>query len=102
MIRGEGIYRLYITGGPSLLAYRLGHIFQQITTEEQKVMHNHVLDEVMDIINKTDRIEGGKLNFEERALLGFIADFILYKPVKRRKRFLFRLAERILDMGRVK
>jgi len=99
-MRGEGIAKLYQNGGPKLLAYRLGRIFTKIETPEQTALHNDVLAEVLDIINK-DYPKDNKATQEEYGLLMFIADFLLYKT-RRQKRFLFRLAEKILKMGQMK
>ncbi len=105
MIRGIGIYNLYKTGGTNHLAYRLGRIFTKIETDEQRILHNDVLAEVMDIINKTHAAEAGRLNFEERSLLQFIAEWLVYHQFSKenkKKRFLFRLADRVLQMGQAK
>lgn len=90
MTRGEHITRLYVAGGPNLLAYRLGHIFTRIENDEQRALHNDALAEVLEMTN-------GK----ETKLLQFISESLVYqKP--RRKRFLFRVAEKILELGRTK
>jgi len=106
MTRGKGIAKLYMTGGANMLAYRLGRIFTKIETEEQRILHNDVLAEVLDIINKTDRVEAGKLLKEEHDLLKFVADWVLYKTIhvkiEKRKRLLFRLAEWVLRLGSLK
>jgi len=100
MSRGKGIARLYQTGGPNLVAYRLGFLFTKIETEEDKIRHNDVLDEVLDIINK-DYPQDGKLSNEESRFLQFMVE-VMYKPVKREKRLLYRLAEQILHLGQMK
>ena len=85
-----------------MLAYRLGALFTQIKTDEDKVRHNDMLTEVLDLINKDFPNNDGKLLLPENEVLRFIADYLLYKPIKRRKRFLFRLAERILHLSKLK
>lgn len=102
MTRGKGIVRLYMTGGANMLAYRLGRIFTKIETEEQRILHNDVLAEVLDIINTNDKLEAGELFKAESDLLKFLADWVLYKKIDRRKRLLFRLAEWVLQLGSLK
>jgi hypothetical protein len=91
---------LYQAGGPNLLVYRLGRLFTKIETEEQRILHNDVLADVLDIINETDPTD--RLSRPEHALLRFIADTILYPKFNKRKRFLFRVGERILQLGQNK
>ncbi len=84
------------------MAYRLGHLFTQIETDEQRVLHNHVLAEVMDIINKSYP-QGEMLMQEEKALFDLIAEWLLYPKTSRmRKRFLFRMAEKVMSLGQQK
>lgn len=99
-MRGKGIALLYDTGGPNLVAYRLTRLFTRIETEEDRVLHNDVLAEVMDIIN-TGGPEKGKLTSDENVFIRGIVE-LMYKGVDRKKRFLFRVAELILRLGRKK
>ena len=90
MNRGEHIARLYKAGGPSLLAYRLGHIFTHITTDAERALHNDALSEVLEMTNG-----------QEKTFLLSLSESIVYqKPPS--KRFVFRVAEKILDLGRSK
>ena len=90
MNRGKDIANLYLTGGPNLLAYRLGHIFTHISTDDERALHNSALAEVMEMTD--DQV---------KSLLQYITDLLLYKK-PRPKRFLFRVAEKILELGRTK
>ena len=75
-MRGKGITRLYQTGGPDLLAYRLGRIFTKIETPVDIALHNDVLSEVLDIVNK-DYPTGDMLSPEESRMLRTLAEWIL-------------------------
>ena len=100
-MRGKGIAKMYLNGGSDFLAYRLGHIFTKIETDEQRILHNDVLAELLDIINK-EQPRSGTLLQAEVNILRAISEFVLYKKVKRKKRFLFWLATRVLDLGQLK
>lgn len=100
-MRGKGIARIYIAGGAEFLAYRMGHIFTKIETEEQKILHNDVLAELLDIINKEQPASGALLQAELN-MLRAISEFVLSKKVKRKKRFLSWLATWAMDLGKLK
>lgn len=100
-MRGKGIARMYITGGAEFLAYRMGHIFTKIETEEQRILHNDILAELLDIINK-EQPRSGTLLQAELNMLRAISEFVLYKKIKRKKRFLVWLAEWVLRLGQLK
>lgn len=106
-VRGKGIARLYLAGGVPLLAHRLGWMLTEIKTDADRVMHNAVLSEVMDLLNTTE--PGDTVTEPERKFLGLMADYLLFKRVKqkdieklRRKRFLFRMADRIMEAAHLK
>ena len=109
-VRGEGLARLYRTGGVPLLAHRLGWLLTEIKTEEDKVMHNAVLSEAMDLLNTT--VPRDTATEEERSFLGAMADYLLFRRVsskdeeqlkiERHKRFLFRMADRIMQTAHLK
>ena len=88
-IRGKGIYRAYQSAGVDFLAVRLSRIFTRIENEEDKVLHNDMLKDVLDIICHDE-----KGFFRAMAELAFKS--------KGRKRFLFRLAEQVLHIGQKK
>ena len=92
MNRGKDIANLYMTGGPNLLAYRLGHIFTHISTDDERALHNSALAEVMEMTDDQGQI---------KSLLQYLSELLLYKK-PRPKRFLFRVAEKILELGRLK
>lgn len=87
----EGLYKAYQKAGPDFLAYRMGKLFVKIETPEDIALHNDILSEVLQII------EGHETTFFKG-----MADYLLYPKINRRKRFLFRLAERILHIGQMK
>ena len=91
MINGKGLYSLYKQAGPNFLAYRLTKLFTRIETPEQQALHNDILEEVLQII------EGGEQQFFKSW-----AEDILNVKVDRRRRWLFRTALRILNIGQVK
>lgn len=86
----------YINGGVPLLATRIGFIFTKIITEEDKVRHNDMVAEVLELINSDVRIEVGRATQDEYTLFSFIASWVFYKKIDRKKRFLIRLADKIL------
>lgn len=79
---------MYKEAGADAFAHRLKYLFVPIKTEADKALHDDILRELLLIVD-------GK----ERKLLEQITEYVLYKPIKRHKRFLFRMAERILEMG---
>ena len=104
MARGQGIAKLYQTGGVNLLAYRLGKVFVFLETPEQVAIHNEVVCEVMDIINK-GYTQSAMLTPEENSFLKDMAEVLLYQrenKAEKRKRFLFRVASQILNLAQRK
>ena len=99
-MRGKGIANLYRKGGPELLASRLTKIFTRIEKDddESRVLHNDVLAEVMDMINK-DYNATDVLKIEEKNFLAHIAGLIMNRgQIKSKpKRFLYRIADYILS-----
>ena len=91
MSNGRGIYRAYHQAGQDFLAYRLGNLFVKIETPADIALHNDVLDEVMEIIRG-----------EEQSFFKDIAHIILYVKEEPRKRLLFRIAGKILEIGQKK
>ena len=92
---------MYITGGADFLAYRMGHIFTKIETDEQRILHNDVLAELLDIINK-EQPRADTLLQTELDMLRAISEFVLYKKIDRKKTFLHWLAKWIIDLGQLK
>ena len=109
-VRGKGLARLYRTGGVPLLAHRLGWLITEIKTEEDRVMHNAVYAEAMDLLNTT--VPRDTVTDEERSFLKSMADYLLFRRVsskdeeqlkiERHKRFLFRMADRIMQTADLK
>ena len=99
-MRGQGLQKLYLKGGEALLAYRLNLVFTILNTDAEVTLHNEVIDEIMDIINK-DYAPTGCVTGEEKQLLKYIAEILLSKRAKRRN-FLYRLAVKVFDVARKK
>lgn len=96
-MRGQGLYRLYQTGGEKFLAYKLTPLLRPIITEEDRIRFNIAQAEMLDLLN-TGYPEKGKVTSQENELLAWISETLLRK----RKRFLLRLARRILLIGQTK
>lgn len=89
----RGLYKSYQNAGVGFLAYKMERIFTRLENPEQVTLHNDILADVLAII------EG-----EETQFFKDMADAILYpkgsqKKAVRRKRFLFRLADKVLNIG---
>jgi len=91
MSRNKGLFKCYNDAGPNFLAFRLGRLFTKIESEEERVLHNDILADVLQII------EG-----EEKTFFMGIAETLLYQKYPKKKRFLFRMAERVLRTGHTK
>jgi len=87
---GRSLFLMYNKDGGTVLAHRLQHLFHPVKTPDDMALHNDVLAEIMLII------EG-----KERNLLKGLVDMILYKRPKQ-KRFLFKVAVFILELGQMK
>jgi hypothetical protein len=106
-VRGKGLARLYKTGGTGLLAVRLTRLFAKIETEQDRILHNDILDDVMDLINTEP--QGDVLSPGENSLVRMIAERLLYRrvgsreievlQVERKKRFFFQVAQHIMDLA---
>jgi hypothetical protein len=100
-MRGQGLYRLYRTGGEKFLAMRLSLLFKELQTPEDVALHNDVVTDVLQIINTAYSPDPLQATEEESILYEFIAGILLRKRVKRR-RFLLRVAYQILHIGQKK
>lgn len=87
----QGLYKSYQRAGPDFLAYRMEKLFVKIETPKDIALHNDILSEVLRIIER-----------RETTFFKDMAEMVLYPKINRRKRFLFRLAERILHIGQQK
>lgn len=92
MTSGRGLFHLYQNGGIEFLGYKLERLFSKIENESDVALHNDIVQDVMLIIGTGEEVN----------LVRKMADFILYPKVNKRKRFLFRVAEQILNIGRKK
>ena len=103
MTRGTGITKLYQNCPVEMLAFRIAPIFTEIKSEADMVRHNDALAEVKEIINSSHP-EKGKFTAVEGRFIDKAAELILY-PAKndfRKKRFIFRLAGEIRQLGSMK
>ena len=82
------VFRSYQAAGADFLAFRLTRIFTKIETEEDKVLHNDMLADALEII------KGGEQSFFKT-----LAEDMLFAKVDRKKRFFTRLAKRVLSWG---
>ena len=80
-------YTAYRKAGADFLAFRLTRIFTKIETEEDKILHNDMLKDVLEIIKG------------EPAFFKNLAEDMLFTKVDRKKRFFVRLASRVLNWG---
>jgi len=88
MSNGKGLARAYQSAGQDFLAYRLEKLFVRIETPADIALHNDILAEVLQIIAG-----------EEKGFFKDMAGIILYVGDDREKRFLFRVAGKILQLG---
>ncbi len=105
--RGKGITKLYMLGGADLLAHRLSQLFTEIETPEDIALHNDVVREVLEMVNTEPPSEIA--TSAELALVRRIADYLLYRELtdkqlkalgaNKRKRFLFRMADYVMDVA---
>ena len=100
--QGKGLYQAYRGAGTTFLAYRLRKVFVDIKTDEDKALHNDVLREVSEMIAG-----------DEKQFFKMLAEDVLskastkgcqlcgskVKPKQRVKRFLWGIANRILQVG---
>lgn len=84
----SGLYKAYRAAGSNFLALKLGKIFTRIESVEDQALHNDMLKDVLEII------EG-----EEQSFFKSLADWMLYQKVKKKKRFLYHVACRALNVG---
>ena len=88
---GRGLYRGYNQAGEDFLAVKLAKLFTRIETDEDIALHNDMLTDVLEIIQG-----------EEETFFKGIAHMTLYEPMDRRKRWIFRIACSILNIGQKK
>ncbi len=87
-LNSEGLKKLYRNAGPNFLAIKMERIFMHIETDEQRVLHNDILEDVLTIV------EG-----EKQAFYRAMVDLILNTQYNKKRRFLFRLAGQVLNLG---
>ena len=87
----KGVYRSYQKAGSDFLAVRLVRLFTKIKTEEDRVLHNDMLNDVLAIIRG-----------EEETFFRSMAENMFYRKVDRKGRLLTRLAKLILALGQKK
>ena len=84
----EVMQKGYQQAGAEFLAWRLQRVFARIDNAEDQALHNDLVRDISEIIK-------GK----EHSFLKTLAEDMIYIKVNRRKRFLVRLAGRILNYG---
>ncbi len=84
---------MYNKAGPNVLAHRLRHIIVIHRTPADTAVFNDIIAEIILILED----EAGSKSF-----LKGMADLILFKPVNRQKRFLYKLAVLVLEIGQRK
>ncbi len=87
----RGLYISYQKAGVNFLAYKMERIFTRIESDEDAALHNDILTDVLSMV------EGEGTQFFRG-----MADAVLYPRVNKRKRFLFRVADLILQIGQKK
>lgn len=93
-----GLYKLYQHGGQKFLAYRLSRLLRPVETEADKILHNDVLVEVLQLINEKQAPQG-QVTPAEKELLDWMANVFLPDRMNRKrklKRFLTRMAGQIM------
>ena len=94
----SGLYKLYQYGGQKFLAYRLSRLLRLVETEADRILHNDVLVEVLQLINE-NQAQQGEVTPNEKELLDWLAGVLLPERVKKErkiKKFLSRLAGKVM------
>ena len=97
----SGLYKMYKAGGQKFLAYRLARLLRPVETEADRILHNDVLVEVLQLINEKQAPQG-QITPPEKELLDWMAGVLLpARVVKDRKikKFLSRMAGRIMMLA---
>jgi len=99
-----GLYKMYQIGGQKFLAYRLSRLLRPVVTEADRILHNDVLIEVLQLINENQAPQG-QVTPDEKELLAWMAGVLLPDRIKRDrkvKKFLARMAGKLMDLARKK
>ncbi len=97
----SGLYKLYQYGGQKFLAYRLARLLRPVETEADRILHNDVLVEVLQLINEKQAPQG-QVTPVEKDLLDWMANVLLPDRInkdRKIKRFLTRMASEIMDLA---
>jgi len=93
-----GLYKLYQVGGQKFLAYRLSRLLRPVETEADRILHNAVLVEVLQLINEKQAWRG-QVTPDEKEMLYWMAGVLLPERIKKErklKKFLSRMAGQIM------
>lgn len=95
-IDSKKLARAYRSAGAEFLAYRLEKVFAKIETDADIALHNDIVAEIALIVTGEETVRGF---FKD------VAGILIYKDrekVKPRKRFLFRVAGKVLELAQKK
>lgn len=93
-----GLYNLYKQGGQKFLAYRLARLLRPVETEADRILHNDILVEVLQLINEQQAPQG-QVTPNEKELLDWMANVLLPDRIakgRRFKKFLSRMAGKVM------
>ena len=99
-----GLYKMYQIGGQKFLAYRLSRLLRPVVTEADRILHNDVLVEVLQLVNENQAPQG-QVTPNEKELLDWMAGVLLPDRIKRDrkvKKFLARMSGKVMDLARKK
>ena len=84
-----------------MFAYRLARLLRPVETEADRILHNDILVEVLQLINE-NQAPSGQITQGEKELLGWMAGVLLPKRIEKDrkiKKFLSRLSGRIMMLA---
>lgn len=99
-----GLYKMYQAGGQKFLAYRLARLLKPVETEADRILHNDILVEVLQLLNEKQAPQG-QITPNEKELLDWMANVLLPDRMnkdRRIKKFLSRMAGKVMDLARKK
>ena len=97
----NGLYNIYKKGDQEFLAYRLVRLIRPVETEADRILHNDVLSDVLQLLNENQAQEGS-VTMNEKELLDWIANVLLPSRMakeRKLKKFLSRMAGKIMMLS---
>ena len=94
----NGLYNIYKKGDQEFLAYRLVRLIRPVETEADRILHNDVMADVLQLLNEKQAPEG-QVTPNEKELLDWIANVLLPSRINKErklKKFLSRMAGKIM------